>query len=236
MDNKKFISIFYPPGSGGNFVYLTEKGFKIADWMFSKTLDLHRPTAQYFHKNFYEGWGVSNSEIPVIGPNHDLLSHKFPNSSINQWKNHHKVFILVEPKDILLCSWLCYHKADLKSNSEFIQALKREAGINLSPDLEYSEYSTEATVFRFLFNMNIITEYLMLAPNIKFDKIVKFDSIWQTPTDDYSINFYRSKHTRLINQLFPWIEERLDIFYKYTHLPRCQNFIKYYRLALDHNG
>lgn len=238
MDNKKFLSVFYPPGAGGNFVYLTEKGFEIEDWMFSKTLDLHRATGQYFHDNFYEGWNVSNNEVSAKEPKHDMLSHKIPTNllSTNHWKNHHRVFILIEPKDVLLCSWLCHHKADIQSSPLLIKALKNEANLKILHRLKYSEYSTEATVFRFMFNLDGITKYLPLDTNVKFDKIVKFDSIWNTPTDDSNINFYRSKHSQLIDYMFPWIEKRLDIFYKYSHLPRCQHFIKYYRLALDHYG
>lgn len=241
MDNKKFISVYYPPGAGGNFIFLKEKGFNLDESIISKKLDLHPQVAQYFYKTYgIVNWTVEDAtaKISSRGPAHDVLSHKFLDFTllrINRWRDHYKILIELEPKDVLICSWLSFHKAHV-NNKFFLNCARNEASIDFSTDKTFNEYSETENMYRFMFNIRNTVRYLGRVEQLKFDKIYRFDEIWQKPINDNFINFIREKNQVLLNECFPWVGERLEMFDRYNHLPQYKNFINYYRLALEHYG
>lgn len=242
MNSKKFVSVFYPPGSGGNFIFLKEKGFDLDETIIGKRLDVHPQVAQYFYKTYgMVNWNVkdSNSSILNHGPLHDVLSHNFFNTNllkINKWHNHYKVLIQVEPKDVLLCSWLSFHKAHTTVNEYYLQCAKDEASFDHLRKKTFDRYSESEKMYRFMFNVRGIVPYIDCDPQLKFNKIYRFDEIWQKPTNDKFINLIRKKNQALLDECLPWVGERLEMFDRYNHFSQYKNFINYYHLALEHYG
>ena len=242
MDSKKFISVFYPPGSGGNFIFLKEKGFNLDESIIGKKLDLHPQVAQYFYRTYgIVNWAVENSTSGISdhGPLHDTLSHKFFDTNllrINEWHNHYKVSIQIEPKDVLLCSWLSFHKAHTAANEHYLQCASNDASYNNLIGKTFDDYTESEKMYRFVYNIRSIVPFVDCDSQLKFDKIYRFDEIWQKPTNDKLINFIRKKNQVLLDECLPWVKKRLEMFNRYNHLPQYRNFINYYHLYLEHYG
>jgi hypothetical protein len=240
-EEQKFLSVIYPPGSGGNFVYLLETFGDIKGSWFSERFDLHSKTGQVFAKN---GWvehrWMVQTVIPDDEPQHDFIAHHFPNGDIfklNYWNQHRKIYVRIKPTDLIFCAWLSYHKAQVRPNRFFVEQLKQDMNIDYSWHMPFDKYPKELEFYRFLFNMKSIVPYVQShSTDLKFDKTYNFCDIWLKPTDNPAFQKYRTPQLGLVKQCLPWVRERLDQFAEFDDNEKYRGFKIYYDLAVQYYG